>query len=538
MRIATQAGLFGLVSLANAVQYGYNHVPVLRDPHHVAVHFEPVDIDLYSPAFLSPEGRQPGFSNGTQGPTSHEVMESYIKEIASRNDYMTYKTANFTSEERRSFPYVYLSTSSAHGHPCHHGNSSEKIRVWVQGAQHGNEPAGDESLLALLGQFDHDPSWAAEILDKLDIIVLPRANPDGAYYFQRVLATNLDPNRDHIKLHRPQSRDLKALFGGFGPHMVIDMHEYGATTQYGRYYHAADGLFAAAKNLNIHRAIRALSEDLFAKNIADAMDERGLRWEPYVTGASSADLDFVPHFNEAGTDAKIGRNALGLTQTVTFLIEARGIYLADQEFQRRTAASLVMATSILDTATQNAEEVYRTIEDGIEDFIRSDDDIVLTDYTEVGGRLFTMVDHTNGSLARVPVTFASATPARVNQTRSRPEAYLIPVAWADAVDRLRAGGLAVETLEQPWSGTVEALTIKTARIGGSYYEGAVRVSATAEVNRRELTLPTGSFLVSTRQRNAAIAFVALEPENIDSYVSFNIIPVKPGDEYPVFRVMS
>lgn len=316
------------------------------------------------------------------------------------------------------------------------------------------------------------------------------------------------------------------------------MHEYGATTQYGRYYHAADGLFAAAKNLNIHPDIRALSEDLFAKNIGATMDEQGLRWEPYVTGASSADLDFVPHFDEAGTDAKIGRNALGLTQTVTFLIEARGIGLADQEFQRRTAASLVMATSILDTAAQNAEKVYRTIKDSIDDFIHSDDDIVLTDYTEVENRLFTMVDHTNGSLAQVPVTFASATPARANLTRSRPEAYLVPPAWAGLVDRLRAAGVAVETLEQPWSGTVEALTISSATLAGSYYEGAVRVAAAAEVRERALTLPAGSFRVSTRQRNAAVAFVALEPENIDSYVSFNVVPVNPGDEYPVFRVMS
>ncbi|ROT38443.1 carboxypeptidase [Sodiomyces alkalinus F11] len=537
MRVATQAGLFGLVSLASAVQYGYNHVPVRQDPDHVAAHFQDVDIDLYSPAFLNPEGRLPGFPNGTQGPTSHEVMESYMEELASRNDYMTYHTANFTSEELRSYPFVHLSTNG-HLNPCRRGNSTEKIRVWVQGAQHGNEPAADESLLALLGQFDSDPEWAAEILDKLDIVVLPRANPDGVYYFQRTLATNLDPNRDHIKLNRQQSRDIKTLFNEYKPHIVMDMHEYGATTQYGRYYHASDGLFAAAKNLNIHSDIRALSEDLFAKNIGDAMDEQGLRWEPYATGSSSTNLDFVPHFNEAGTDAKIGRNALGLTQSVTFLIEARGINLADQEFQRRTAASLVMATSILETAANNAEQVFRAIEDGIDAFIRSDDDIVLTDYTRVESRLFTMVDHTNGSLAQVPITFASATPAQADLTRSRPEAYLIPVAWADVADRLRAAGLKVETLEEPWSGTVEALTITSTTVAGSYYEGALRVTATAEARKRELTLSAGSFLVSARQKNAALAFVALEPETIDSFVTFNIIPVNVRDEYPIFRVMS
>lgn len=45
-------------------------------------------------------------------------------------------------------------------------------------------------------------------------------------------------------------------------------------------------------------------------------------------------------------------------------------------------------------------------------------------------------------------------------------------------------------------------------------------------------------MVSTRQKNAALAFVTLEPEGIDSYVRFNLIPVQTGDEYPIFRVLS
>ena len=62
------------------------------------------------------------------------------------------------------------------------------------------------------------------------------------------------------------------------------------------------------------------------------------------------------------------------------------------------------------------------------------------------------------------------------------------------------------------------------------------MTVTTEAKEREIELPTGSFRVSTRQRNAALAFIALEPENSDSYVSFNIIPVERGDEYPIFRV--
>ncbi|KAI3588126.1 pyridoxal phosphate-dependent transferase [Fusarium oxysporum f. sp. albedinis] len=510
----TKTILFGIsaASAVNAFQYGYNHVTVRKDIPLVAANFKDVDIDLYSPAFLDPESRQSGFKNGTQGPTSHEDM------------------ANFTSEELISFPFVKLSSSKG-------PKTTDKVRVWVQGAVHGNEPAGDQSLLALLGKFDKDPKWASKILKNLDIVILPRYNPDGVYYFQRVLATNFDPNRDHTKLARQQTRSIKQLFNEFAPHVAIDMHEYGSSSRYGNYVQASDGLFSAAKNLNINKNIRELSEKLFAKNIGDAMVKAGLRWEPYVTGRTSTDPDYVPKFDEAGSDAKIGRNAMGLTQSITFLIEMRGIGLADQEFQRRTAAGLTMASSIIETASNNAQKVFKTVEGGIKDFIKSKEPIVITDSTKYSTRMFQMIDYTNGSIVKVPVQFASTTPTTANLTRSRPESYLIPVAWADIAKRLEVSGLEVETLSKPWSGTVEALNVTSSELSSSYYEGAVLATVTTETKKRQLTLPAGSFLVSTRQKNAGLALNALEPENIDSYASFNIIPLEVGDEYPIFRVV-
>ncbi|KAM5356790.1 hypothetical protein ACJ41O_003436 [Fusarium nematophilum] len=530
LRAASLVGL-SVVSAVNALQYGYNHVPTQKNTELVAANFKDVDVDLYSPAFLNPDGIQSGFEDGTKGPTSHEDLEAFIEKIVAKNSYMSYHAANFTSEELRTFPYVKLGTSSG-------PKSKAKVRIWIQGAVHGNEPAGDESLLALLGKFDAEPKWASKVLKELEIVVLPRYNPDGVYYFQRVLPTNYDPNRDHIKLARQQTRSIKKLFSEFAPHVVVDMHEYGATGKFGRYMHGSDGLFSAAKNLNINKDIRELSEKLFAKRIGQAMEKAGLRWEPYVTGATSTNPDFVPTFAEAGSDAKIGRNAMGLTQSITFLIEMRGIGIADQQFQRRTAAGLTMVGSIVDTAANNADKVRKTVEGGIKTFIGSKDPVVITDSSTTKNRLFTMIDHTNGSIVQVPVRFASTTPTTANLTRSRPEAYLIPVAWADLAERLRVSGLEVETLSKEWSGTVEALDITSAELSGSYYEGVVLATVAAETKERELTLPAGSFLVSTRQKNAGLAFNALEPENIDSYASFNIIPLEAGDEYPIFRVLS
>jgi hypothetical protein len=267
------------------------------------------------------------------------------------------------------------------------------------------------------------------------------------------------------------------------------------------------------------------------------LEANGLRWEPYVTGASNTTSGSRIEFEEAVTEARTGRNAYGLTQTVSFLCEMRGIRLADQHFQRRTATALIKLETILETAHDNFDNVLSTINDAREEFINSNDDIVVTDYFTETVRNFTMVNRNTGEIEQVEVDFWETTPSVANLTRARPEAYLIPRTWSDVVGKLVNYGIEVETLEYEFRGTVEALNITSSELEESIYEGTVLNTVTAEATYREVVLPPGSFRVSTRQKNAALAFIALEPENIDSFVKFNIIPMDVGDEYPVFRIM-
>jgi hypothetical protein len=312
------------------------------------------------------------------------------------------------------------------------------------------------------------------------------------------------------------------------------MHEYGAATRYSaNYSNAADGMYSAAKNLNIHPSIRELSESLFTPAINASLLSRNLRGEQYMTASRTN----PPRLDEAGTDAKIGRNAMGLTQCVTFLFETRGIGIANQSFARRTLAGLQMILGILETARDSAEEVYSTIEDAIKDVVQSKDDIIVTDYSTYANRTYTMVDRRDGSVVQLPVEFASTTPATANLTRARPEGYVIPRAWADVAERLRVSGVQVETMGEAFKGEVEVYNITSSSLGRQYYEGVVLNTVTTETLTQEVSLPAGSFFVSSAQKNAGLAFVTLEPENIDSYVSFGIVPMEVGDLYPVFRKM-
>lgn len=518
--------LFAATALAQT-KYGENHVPISFDSQLVEnTAFPEPNVTLHSPAFAPNASFAPGWVKGTEGATSPFQLNAFLSSIAEKNPtWAKYDVAPFLSEEGETFPYVYLSIAA--------NSTSEKLRVWIQGSVHGNEPAGDEATLALLGAMDHDPKWAAGFLEKMDILVLPRYNPDANAYFQRTLATNFDPNRDHTKLFRQQTRDIKTWFSSYAPHIALDLHEYGAGTRYATHYsNAADAMFSAAKNLNIHADIRKLSETVFAPAIQESLESVGLRGEPYVTAART---NGTVRLDEAGTDAKIGRNAMGLTQCVTILFETRGIGIASQSFKRRTFAGLRMILGVLNAARDQAAGIHKTIEDAITDLKHSKEDIVVTDYTTYANRTYTMVDRRSGEVVQLPVQFSSATPATANLTRTRPEAYIIPRAWSDLADRLRVSGLDVKSLDEGFKGEVEVYNITSSRLASSYYEGTILNTVTTETLVQEVNLPKGSFWVSSAQKNAGLAFVALEPENIDSYVSFGIVPMEVADLYPIYR---
>ena len=520
-----------------AVKDDQTHVPTRPDLELVAANFPDPNVTLLSPAFISPDGVPQGFNDGTEGPTDATNMGCFLQSLADRNDWMSYQASCSSSEEGRTLPLVLLSTSSRVS-PEPNGTHADKVRVWLQGAVHGNEPAGDQCLLALLGKMDANRNWTSSLLSNVDITILPRYNSDGVADFRRNFATNLDPNRDHIKLASQQTRDIKRIFNDFAPHVAADMHEFSAPSAYGACYrHGADALFSAAKNLNIHESIRNMSEQLFAPAIASALEASDFRWEPYVTGSLKSNSGSNITLHEAGSDPKLARNAMGLPQCISFLCETRGIGLASQHFRRRTATGLAMVEGIIQTASDNATDVLSTINFAIEEFMSSSGDIIITDIPTNISRAFTMIDVNDGGVAQVPITFASTTPTIANLTRRRPLAYSIPKAWSDVAARLTTLGLEVQTLPYTYSGVAEVLIITSVSFDNTYFEGTVPVTVTTTPMSKEIELPAGSFWVSTRQKNTALAVVSLEPEGIDSYVSCNIIPVQEGDEYPIFRIM-
>lgn len=265
------------------------------------------------------------------------------------------------------------------------------------------------------------------------------------------------------------------------------------------------------------------------------MRSHGLRTSAYFTAGGGTDL---PVLTEPSSVSRAGHNSAGLLQAVSFLTETRGIRLADQHFQRRVAAGLLAVETLLQTAVDNAEEVYATIENARQEFTAGTEDIIVTDHARTTNTTWPFVDARNGTLVHVPVQFRNSTPTAPDLVRARPEAYIFPRAWAAVADKLRTLGVEVAVLEEDFVGEAEVLTAESVTLASSKNEGVVESTITTTTSRRTVRVPKGGFRVSTKQKNAAFAFVLLEPENNASLAWYNVINLEEGDEYPVFRVLA
>jgi hypothetical protein len=444
----------------------------------VSANFPEPNITLYSPAFYAPDTVPDEFSNGTAAPTPEDTSIEFLQTLSARNDWMSYMTPNFTSEEGQSISYVLLSSGPFNSTI----NGTDKLRIYIHGSMHGDEPGGEAGVSSFLGKLNNEPAWAAAVLEKADLLLLPRYNADGVAYFQRLLASSsFDPNRDFSKATRQQTRDLQALVTDFDPHIWVDCHEYGAGAARGsnqEYLPAQDGQFSAFNNMNIHPSIRQLAEGLFRDEIAAAMDERGFKHSPYVVSSDPENLVS----NGFITDND-GFDHVGMSQGIAYLSETRGIDIGAQHFRRRAAATLTVIETIVRTAVDKADSVFEKIEDARANYTDSDEEIILSSYPRTTNITWDFI-HINGTVVSVPITFNNNTPAIANLTRPPPQSLHLLARLGRCHRTLKPIRCRNRDSRAGFVGEVEAYNITSVQLAKTKFQSVGQTAVAAEPSMR------------------------------------------------------
>ncbi len=70
------------------------------------------------------------------------------------------------------------------------------------------------------------------LLASLNVVIVPRANPDGAAADTRDTASRMDMNRDHGTFALPEVRALHNAIQALPPDIVVDAHEFAAASRW------------------------------------------------------------------------------------------------------------------------------------------------------------------------------------------------------------------------------------------------------------------------------------------------------------------
>lgn len=402
--------------------------------------------------------------------------------------------------------------------------------VLLVGQQHGDEPAGAEALLAIAQRLVRGPLTA--LLDRIQVVILPRANPDGAEAGRRTTASGIDVNRDHLLLRTPEAQAQARLVREFRPLVVVDAHEHTVVGRYLEKFGAIqryDVLLQYATTANLPEFVTKASEEWFREPMLLALDNEGLshQWY-YTTNFDRADK----RLSMGGVQPDTARNVQGLRNAVSLLVESRGAGIGRLHFVRRVHTQVVVATSVLRSAAARASDLQR-----LRQFVDQDvaaqacrGDMLVEAGPTRAERTILMIDPDTGADKPVSVAWDSALQLQPRKVRSRPCGYWLAADQGDAVRRLRELGVGVQQFTQ--QGTVRGETYNElgrevgarADVRGVIADAAASVRVTVEPVPALIDAPAGSFFVPLTQPLGNLVVAALEPDTQNSFFAAGIVP--------------
>lgn len=464
----------------------------------------------------------PGLAEGREQYTSNDELQAWLVDlvrVGGRDGTRVELIEAGRSQQGAPLQALHLSRGA--GRPV----------VLLIGQQHGDEPAGAEALMVVARELAR--GRLGDVLDRIDVVVLVRANPDGTAWNTRVAADGIDINRDHLLLRTPEARAQAKLVRELAPIVVVDLHEH---TVVGRYLEKFDAvqrndlLLQYTMTANYPDSLAQASQRWFIEPIRQALSGQGLSHEWYYTNPTTpGDL----RLSMGGLQPDTGRNVNGLKQTVSILLESRGVGIGRAHLQRRVHSHVVAVRAVLGSAAEHAPDILALQRDAGSEVAAAAcrGDMVVLAAATTQRRELLMLDPETGADKAVSVAWDSALQPRVLRTRERPCGYWIGAEGALAVQRLRELGarvqrLAGDTMLQA-EGWQELSRIETSRpdVRGTVADAAHTViGVRVALSPRAATVPKGSWYVSLEQPLANLVVAALEPDTPNSYFANRVLP--------------
>ena len=383
-----------------------------------------------------------------------------------------------------------------------------------------------------------------DLLDRANLILIPILSVDGherasAYSRPnqrgpriqgwRNTATNQNLNRDYLKLDQAEMRAVRGLILKYRPDLYVDIHvtdgmDYQYDVTYG--YNGENGIWSRSP------ATAAWLDAAFKPAMNAALEAQGHIPGELVFGVD--DSNPKAGLSDGGLGERFSNGWGSAAHVPTILIENHSLKPHEQrvlgtyvflEQALRTLADHgrdLRAAVAADSALRPVEIPANFVADDKPSATRAFKGIryEMYDSPASGRQEVRWLGEPDPELWQVPFFGSHST-----LTLRRPEAYWVPAHRADVIERLRAHGVEMETLEAPRTVSVEMLRLEDPKLGTRANEGHVPVTVTAVTpERRDWTFQPGSVRVPTDQTLGDVVVLLLEPQSSESLFAWGMFP--------------
>ncbi len=471
-----------------------------------SVFFPDPDVDVRTPALLK-----------TQGFSTEEEVEKWFSDLSAQVAPSTVHAVRVgTSPKGRAISaYRVLGPQPV----------SSPVRIWIQGALHGDEQATPDGVMLLVEEVLKN----TDLANRVELLVVPIANPDGYARAMRQSASGLDLNRDLMMRQGQENVQLMRLFEDFEPEVALDFHEYrpyrsdfteissrGVTAYY-------DNMFLGSSNLNVPEVLRAEIAD-YVKAAGAAAAGWGYRTHAY----------FVPEDHEGTMRMRLGSASSRSTATnyalhncVSALIETRGVGQGRSALKRRVHSMAVIGMQYIEKAAADPERLRAVLASAHADPLGP----VISYSQPIEQRRYIFIDLAARDTASFDFATRNYSQMKPVIRRSKPKFYALrddqlPAAlWNSGL----LGHEIRDLVNQP--AMAYEVTQRTEGLGANNQRTQkVQCSQVA-------THLTGRFVVlSMDQRHARLLLELLEPELDNSMVSNGLIIAVRGKQLPYYAI--
>lgn len=395
-------------------------------------------------------------------------------------------------------------------------DESKRPTVMIVAGQQGTDAAATEAVLVLTKELATG-GLLAPLLDKINIVLVPRANPDG---FDKGIATTADGTDlrfDHLALKTPEARFLAKLARDYRPSMLLDAGEFDAiepTLQQFAAVRANDVGLQYGISPNSHEFVTKAAREWMHQPATQALTQAGLRvdWS-FQAAANGATNGFAMGTVEPTTL----RNASSLKNVASLEANSRGSDLGHIHVQRRVHSHVKAMTAVLQNAAQRADDLRK-----VTAFVTRDvasracrGTLAVQAQPRLEQREVTLLDATSAQFVKKSTPWTSGLDVTAPRTRSNACGYWLSANAVQATERLGMLGVNVQRVAELSS--LEAETFSNAAPANP--NGASSLS----VHRSHLEAAPGSYYVSMNQPLAFLAAAALEPDTPYSFYSSGVL---------------